>query len=388
MDVIRSVINTMASVWRHPLSKYWTACFRDLAGQQRRITTKETDRKAAQRIAEEFEAAVRTKRTLRQAQLVLDRLQEEISGQTVQRKTLRTYCQEWLTTKEPETAPRTQVFYRTSTAKFIAFLGERAEVPLSELTKSDIVAYRNSLAKSLSARTTNQDLKVVRMLFKAAERDELIHQNPAQFVNTVRQRATNDKRPFTLAEIQAILSVADSEWQSLVRFGFYTGQRLGDLATLRWSNIDLIRSEIRFVTAKTGRRMIIPLSDGLRAHIASLAPSDQTDAVIHLRAFAILKAQGHPGTLSRQFGELLSEAGLRPSGTHQSTGKTRSSRRKLNALSFHSLRRTATTLLHEAGIAGAVAQALIGHDSEAIHEHYVNVGREALQKAAAVFPSI
>jgi hypothetical protein len=30
----------------------------------------------------------------------------------------------------------------------------------------------------------------------------------------------------------------------------------------------------------------------------------------------------------------------------------------------------------------------IGHDSEAIHEHYVNVGRDALQKAAAVFPSI
>jgi hypothetical protein len=29
------------------------------------------------------------------------------------------------------------------------------------------------------------------------------------------------------------------------------------------------------------------------------------------------------------------------------------------------------------------AQALIGHDSEAIHEHYVNVGREALPKAAA-----
>jgi integrase len=81
-------------------------------------------------------------------------------------------------------------------------------------------------------------------------------------------------------------------------------------------------------------------------------------------------------------------AGLRPSPTNQSSGKTRSSRRNLNALSFHSLRRTATTLLHEAGVAGAVAQALIGHDSEAIHEHYVNVGREALQKAAAVFPVI
>ncbi len=378
----------MASVWKHPLSRYWTACFRDLAGKQRRITTKETDRKRAQRLAEEYESAVRTKRTLRQAQLVLDRLHEEISGVQITRKTLRAYCAEWLATKEPETAPRTQVFYRTSIAKFIAFLGDRADAPLSELTKADIVAYRNSLAKSLSAKSTNHNLKVVRMLFKAAQRDELLTQNPAEFVNTVRQRTSNDKRPFTLAEVQAILAVADPEWQSLIRFGFYTGQRLGDLATLRWSNIDLARDEIRFITAKTGRRMIIPLSEGLRTHIASLAPSDQTDAVIHPRAFAILETHGNVSMLSRQFGELLASAGLRAAATHQSTGKTRSSPRNLNALSFHSLRRTATTLLHEAGIAGAVAQALIGHDSEAIHEHYVNVGREALQKAAAVFPSI
>src|SRR6516164_9324636 len=124
----------MASVWKHPLSKYWTACFRDLNGKQRRVSTKTTDRKTAQRLAEEYEAAVRTKRTLRQAQLVLDRLHEEISGQVVSRKTLRAYCQEWLATKEPEPAPQTQVFYRTSTAKFITFLGKRAEAPLSEIT--------------------------------------------------------------------------------------------------------------------------------------------------------------------------------------------------------------------------------------------------------------
>ena len=378
----------MASIWKHPLSQYWTACFRDLNAKQRRVSTKTTDRKTAQRLADEYEAAVRTKRTLRQAQVVLDRLHQEISGVAVQRKTVRAYCAEWLATKEPETAPRTQVFYRTSTAKFIAFLGERADIPLSELTKGDIVAYRNSLAKSLSARTANHDLKVVRMLFKAAERDELIDHNPAEFVNTVRQRTSSDKRPFTLAEIQAILSIADPEWQSLIRFGFYTGQRLGDLVALRWSNIDSARGEIRFVTAKTGRRMIIPLSEGLRIHIASLTLSDKTDAVIHPRAFAILEAHGNASMLSRQFGELLSQAGLRAAAPHRNTGKTRSSRRNLNALSFHSLRRTATTLLHEAGIAGAVAQALIGHDSEAIHEHYVNVGRDALQKASAVFPSI
>jgi integrase len=164
--------------------------------------------------------------------------------------------------------------------------------------------------------------------------------------------------------------------------------READLATLRWSNIDLVRGEIRFITAKTGRRMIIPLGEGLQAHISSLVLNDKTDAAIHPRAFAILEANGNASMLSRQFGELLAQAGLRAAASHQSTGKTRSSRRNLNALSFHSLRRTATTLLHEAGIAVAVAQALIGHDSEAIHEHYVNVGREALQKAASVFPLV
>jgi len=35
-----------------------------------------------------------------------------------------------------------------------------------------------------------------------------------------------------------------------------------------------------------------------------------------------------------------------------------------------------------------VAQALIGHDSEAIHQHYVSVGFEALKKAANALPDL
>ena len=56
----------------------------------------------------------------------------------------------------------------------------------------------------------------LRMLFKAAQRDELLIQNPAEFVNTLRQRSISDKGPFTLAEIQAGLSIADPKWQSLI----------------------------------------------------------------------------------------------------------------------------------------------------------------------------
>jgi integrase len=79
---------------------------------------------------------------------------------------------------------------------------------------------------------------------------------------------------------------------------------------------------------------------------------------------------------------------LRARKTHKSTNKGRDVAREANQLSFHSLRRTATTLLHEAGIPAAVAQAPIGHDSEAMHELYINVGREALLKAANALPEV
>jgi hypothetical protein len=79
---------------------------------------------------------------------------------------------------------------------------------------------------------------------------------------------------------------------------------------------------------------------------------------------------------------------LRPHKGRRSTGKGRDRARQESALSFHSFRRTATTLLHEAGIPAAVCQALIGHDSAAIHELYVSIGREALAKAAACLPGV
>jgi hypothetical protein len=37
----------VASIWKHPESQYWTAVFRDQSGGQRRISTKETNKKKA-----------------------------------------------------------------------------------------------------------------------------------------------------------------------------------------------------------------------------------------------------------------------------------------------------------------------------------------------------
>src|SRR5258708_38520281 len=102
----------MASIWKHPQSKYFTACFRDHNRRQRRISKKETNRKKAQKIADEYEKASRTKRTLKQAQAVLDRLHEELSGEKVVRIRFRQYLNDWLKAKKAATAQTKLPFYR------------------------------------------------------------------------------------------------------------------------------------------------------------------------------------------------------------------------------------------------------------------------------------
>jgi integrase len=96
---------------------------------------------------------------------------------------------------------------------------------------------------------------------------------------------------------------------------------------------------------------------------------------------------GRTGDLSRQFGDLLGAAGLRPKVPHRKK-EGADGKHARHSISFHALRRTATTMLHEAGIPAAVVQSLIGHDSPDVHQVYVSIGREALVKAANALPSI
>ena len=176
----------MASLWKHPESKYWTACFRDSSGKQRRVSTKETDRKKAKRIADEYEKGVRTKRTLRQTQRALFRLHEEISGEPVSQKSLRTYATEWLAAKAPEIDVRTYDSYSSGLTQLLGYLGPRADAPIGDLTKAEFVAYRNSLSATVSATTTNNHLALVKMLFKSAQRDVVCSANPVEFIGYVR----------------------------------------------------------------------------------------------------------------------------------------------------------------------------------------------------------
>jgi integrase len=374
----------MATITRRRGSKVWTAFFRD-ANKPPRLhcrSTGVTDRKEARRIANEYESVSRKKRTLRQLQRVLSDMHKLVGGEGAVIVTVREHIEAWLSAKSGETSKSTMAFYRGATSRFLTFLGPRADQSLLEISKIDLVNYRNTLAKSVSAVTTDHNMAVVKMVFLSAAQDDLIGDDPSEFLKSMNKEKTIAKRAFTKTEIQAVLSVADPEWRSMVLFGLYTGQRLVDLARLSWNNIDLEHGEIRFVTAKTGRPMTIPMAERLRSHIESLPSSDDPNAFIHERI-----AQTTGSTLSSQFAVLLVQAGLR-SPKVRAKEPTTSRRRNLNELSFHSLRHTAVSLLHDAGIPQATVLEFVGHSSSAMSKRYTHTGIESLRKAADALPEI
>ena len=62
--------------------------------------------------------------------------------------------------------------------------------------------------------------------------------------------------------------------------------------------------------------------------------------------------------------------------------------RAKHALTFHSLRHTATSWMKAAGIPASVVMDFIGHDDAAMSQLYTHTGDEALRKAAESLPRL
>ena len=81
----------MASLWKHPQSKYFTACWTDANGRRMKRSTKTTDKKLADKLARQFEQESRAKRTAKQARRVLADIYRDLSGEELPAVTVREY---------------------------------------------------------------------------------------------------------------------------------------------------------------------------------------------------------------------------------------------------------------------------------------------------------
>lgn len=386
----------MSSVYRDDRSPYYTACFTAYVGQQSKQLKKSTataDKELAKLLALKLEEAGRGAlmaekiktflggipdlKARRAVHRAFDDVLRLVHGTGLESRTTRSFVDGWRERTRGEIAHGTWQRYDAVATSFLASLGGKADLDIGQLTQEDIARFRDEEARRVSTATVNLSLKILRVLFTAAESARVVSRNEARHVALLKKRGkTAARRAFTLEELKRILAACDDEWRSLVLFGFYSGGRLGDLATLTWENIDLARGELRYESGKTGRVVLVPLAKPLREQIDRLPAGDNPKQPLHPRAFDVVTRQGRVGSLSNEFYETLVSVGLVKARSHKRDENDKSRRdgkRAPSLLSFHALRHTAKTMLDLAGVGQTVSMDILGHDSAEVSRGYSHI---------------
>src|ERR1700693_2738778 len=119
----------MASIWKHPESKYWMGCFTAADGRQLKRSTRETNRHRALAIAQAWEQVEAMGKdgyltTEEQFRRVLTQSFERITGKKLRPEpTLREYLEHWLKTEQGAVAGSTHERYSQIVRDFLAWLG-------------------------------------------------------------------------------------------------------------------------------------------------------------------------------------------------------------------------------------------------------------------------
>jgi integrase len=156
------------------------------------------------------------------------------------------WCQIWLDA-QPVRQPATTRKIRGVIAKQIA--GTFGRRPLVSVRPSEVQAWAADLSRTQSVATARHSLGVLRRVFDYAVRDGAIQRNPAAGIRLSKVQG-NDPRPLTHDELWRLAGEVDeSRDRLLVLVAGYCGLRWGELAALRWSDVDLQSRTLRVVRA-------------------------------------------------------------------------------------------------------------------------------------------
>jgi integrase len=147
---------------------------------------------------------------------------------------------------------------------------------VAEVTASDVEAFRHSRAsQGLSVLTTNHDLKLLRKMFAWGVRDGLVTTTPFRTATgdaTIKlgKEPSRSRRLEGEEQEKELLKVAlgtDPLLHAVIVAMLETCCRPGEILTLRWKDVDLLRREIRIrgANAKDREDRMVPITARLAA---------------------------------------------------------------------------------------------------------------------------
>lgn len=132
MSVVTIALSTKASLRRVPKSPYWIACFTLPDGSRTNRSTGTTDKRQAQRVANEIEDAAEEARAGRLTETRARKTIADIfaigNKDTLPSASVKDYLESWLKRKELDAGESTHVRYVVICQQFLAHLDRRRGV--------------------------------------------------------------------------------------------------------------------------------------------------------------------------------------------------------------------------------------------------------------------
>lgn len=283
----------------------------------------------------------------------------------------------------PDTGKATLAKYEIQWGRFWQWIQEH--YPDTKLMKNVTPEIAGQFAAWLTSegRTPNTFNKYVNLLglvFRTVKDKARLVDNPWDAI-TRKKLVTRGRRELTIEELRNVCAAAEGDLRLLLAVGLYSGLRLGDCATLRWSEVDTVRGRIVRIPNKTGRRspkpVIIPLHPTLAAMLAEIPKTERSGYVLPRIA---TDYQRHASYVTDRVQALFKKCGIET--LREVEGRTQAQ----VEVGFHSLRHSFVSMCAENNIPLAVVQALVGHTNPAMTRHYQHVGADATAAAVAALP--
>lgn len=141
---------------------------------------------------------------------------------------------------------------------------------ISSFKTSEIKNYLYSL--DIKPLTFRNYLNLFKCVFDEALHDEEIIKNPCSSIK-VPKNIREEIEPFSVDEVNLILSSSSGFFRNFLATAFYTGCRTGEIFAMKWHNVDLKKKRIYIdstynehyqeSTPKTGKNRTVPIFDSL-----------------------------------------------------------------------------------------------------------------------------
>ena len=235
------------------------------------------------------------------------------------------------------------------------------EIAASELTLLQCEEYFDELLELGAVSTVRRHLAYVRAAYRYGVRHDLVERDPTA---DVRLPWLPDIEPatYSTAELKTIHAAVRCEREEVAFFLFaFAGLRLGEVAALRWEQVDFDRWQLR-LTGKGGKFRLIPLHP-----VVNEVLREQQQRTRSRSEHVLTTINGQrlaARTLGRTTRELVDRAGVDVDSP------------------AHAFRRTVATVMYEQGVRTRVIERIMGWAPRRMHErHYLRVADEPMHDA-------